>query len=381
MPSHAQPNANSRSSVFGSFVRKEFIHIFRDVRTMLILLAMPIIQILLFGYAISTEVRNANVAILAPHRDVKVDQVMQRFEASPYFTVWGMLPSQDEVIEAFQRGDISLCLCFNEDNSQIQLLTDGSEPNQAAMVTQYAQGILMTQMQELSRTTGNSQQTTGLGSMTAGGETSVRFLFNPQSRSVYNFVPGVMGLIMMLICAMMTSIAIVREKEQGTMEVLLASPLSPIVIIIAKMVPYFVLSLVNLATILLLSRFVLGVPIVGSLFLLILLAMLYIALALAFGLLISNIVNSQMAAMLISGMGLMMPVMLLSGMVFPIESMPAILRGLSCVVPARWFIAAVKKVMIQGCGFAGVSVEFAILAFMIFVILAVALKRFKVRLE
>jgi len=180
---------------------------------------------------------------------------------------------------------------------------------------------------------------------------------------------------------MMTSIAIVREKEQGTMEILLASPLPPIVIIIAKMVPYFTLSLVNLATILLLSRFVLDVPIIGSLFLLLLLAMLYIALALAFGLLISNIVNSQMAAMLISGMGLMMPVMLLSGMVFPIESMPVILRGLSCVVPARWFIAAVKKVMIQGCDFAGVSVEFAILAFMIFVILAVALKRFKVRLE
>lgn len=390
MPSHARPSASSLHSasspkrggatVFGSFVRKEFIHIFRDVRTMLILLAMPIIQILLFGYAISTEVRNANVAILAPHRDVKVDQVMQRFEASPYFTVWGMLQSQEEVTEAFQRGDISLCLCFNEDNSQIQLLSDGTEPNQAAMVTQYAQGILMSQMQEINSSTGAAPSLKG-GRGEGPGESSVRFLFNPQSRSAYNFVPGVMGLIMMLICAMMTSIAIVREKEQGTMEILLASPLPPIVIIIAKMVPYFTLSLVNLATILLLSRFVLDVPIVGSLFLLLLLAMLYIALALAFGLLISNIVNSQMAAMLISGMGLMMPVMLLSGMVFPIESMPVILRGLSCVVPARWFIAAVKKVMIQGCGFAGVSVEFAILAFMIFVILAVALKRFKVRLE
>jgi len=393
MPSHAQLN------VFKDFVHKEFLHIFRDVRTMMILLAMPVIQILLFGYAISTEVRNANVAVLAPHPNTMVQQVIQRFDASPYFSVYAQLHSQEEVQEAFQRGKISLCLCFNEDNSQIQLLSDGSEPNQAAMVTQYAQGILMSQMQEMQSSSGAAPNSTpgaapslrgragggslgaGGGSLGAGGEsTSVRFLFNPQSRSAFNFVPGVMGLIMMLICAMMTSIAIVREKEQGTMEVLLASPLHPIVIILAKMVPYFTLSLVNLTTILLLSRFVLGVPIVGSLVLLIVLAMLYIALALAFGLLISNIVNSQMAAMLISGMGLMMPVMLLSGMVFPIESMPLPLRGLSYIVPARWFIAAVKKVMIQGCGFAGVSTEFLILALMIVVILAVALKKFKVRL-
>lgn len=352
---------------FISFVHKEFLHIFRDFRTMLILLAMPVIQILLFGYAISTEVKNANVAVLASKQDVLIDKVIQRFDASQYFTFSGMMHNQEEVLEAFKRGKISLAICFNEDNSGIQLLTDGTEPNQAAMVTQYAQGILMSQLQELTNV-----QTTPI---------SVRFLYNPQARSAYNFVPGVMGLIMMLICAMMTSIAIVREKEQGTMEILLASPLPPLVIILAKMVPYFTLSLVNMATILLLARFVLGVPIVGSLVLLIGLTMLYILLALAFGLLISNLVNSQMAAMLISGMGLMMPVMLLSGMVFPIESMPGILRGFSCIVPARWFIAAVKKVMIQGCGFAGISTEFGILVLMLFVILAVALKKFKVRLE
>lgn len=356
---------------FKSFVYKEFIHIFRDTRTMMILIAMPVIQIVLFGYAISTEVKNANVAILAPKQDVMVNQVIQRLDASSYFTVSRFLKGNDEIEEAFRSG-CNLVVCFDADNTSIQLIADGTEPNQAAMVTQYAQGILQTQIQERK----------GMSGMQAAmPQIHVHMLYNPQGKSAYNFVPGVMGLVMMLICAMMTSIAIVREKENGTMEVLLASPLPPIIIVIAKMVPYFVLSLVNLTTILLLSRFLLDVPIVGSLILLVGLSILFILLALAFGLLISNIVNSQMAAMLVSGMGLMMPVMLLSGLVFPVESMPRLLQWISCIVPARWFIAAVKKVMIQGCGWGDVTTEMAILTFMLFVILSVALKKFKIRLE
>lgn len=356
---------------FLSFVYKEFLHIFRDTRTMMILLAMPVIQIILFGYAISTEVRNANVAILAPKHDVVVDEVVQRLDASSYFTVNRMLRSNAEIEEAFRSG-CNLVVCFNDDNTAIQLIADGTEPNQAAMVTQYAQGIMMTQLQEM---IGSKTQSASVPTV------SIRQLYNPQGKSAYNFVPGVMGLIMMLICAMMTSIAIVREKENGTMEILLASPLPPVVIIISKMVPYFTLSLVNMATILLLSRFVLGVPIVGSLVLLVALAMLFILLALAFGLMISNLVTSQMAAMLTSGMGLMMPVMLLSGMVFPVESMPRILQWISCVVPARWFISAVKKVMIQGCGLADISTEVLVLSVMLLLVMTVAFKKFKIRLE
>ena len=359
---------------FVSFIRKEFLHIFRDTRTMMILLAMPIIQILLFGYAISTEVRNASVAILAPHHDARVDEVVQRFDASRYFTVTRMLQSDADILPAFQQGEVSLVLCFNTDNTAVQLLTDGTEPNQASLVTQYALGILQSQFSE------------SLTPMTSGSvsrspaDVSVRLLYNPQSRSAYNFVPGVMGLIMMLICAMMTSIAIVREKEQGTMEVLLASPLPPLVIILAKMVPYFTLSLVNMAPILLLAHYVMEVPIVGSLALILTLCIVYILLALAFGLLVSNLVASQMAAMLISGMGLMMPVMLLSGMVFPIESMPALLQYLSAIVPARWFIAAMRGVMIQGCTLPDVWHQLLILCLMLVVILTIALRKFKVRL-
>jgi ABC-2 type transport system permease protein len=211
--------------------------------------------------------------------------------------------------------------------------------------------------------------------------TETKFLYNPQMKGAYNFVPGVLGMILMLICAMMTSIAIVREKEMGTMEVLLVSPMKPILIILAKVVPYFVISFVNLITVLLLSVFVLGVPIAGSLFWLIIVSMLFIFVSLSLGLLVSTLTESQMAAMLISGMAFMMPVMLLSGMMFPIESMPMPLRILSNVIPAKWFIIAIKNLMIKGTGISAVLKEILILCVMATVILTVSFKKFKNRLE
>jgi ABC-2 type transport system permease protein len=190
-----------------------------------------------------------------------------------------------------------------------------------------------------------------------------------------------MGLILMLICAMMTAIAIVREKETGTMEVLLASPVRPLHIILSKAVPYFVLSVANLGTILLLAVGVLGVPVAGSLVWLVVISMLFIFTALALGLVISTLVGTQMAAMLASGMGLMMPTMLLSGLIFPVESMPDALRWLSLIVPARWYIEAVRKVMIQGVEVRMVLREMAILGGMAAVLVAVSLRNFKTRLQ
>jgi ABC-2 type transport system permease protein len=209
----------------------------------------------------------------------------------------------------------------------------------------------------------------------------VKLLYNPQMKSAYNFVPGVMGMVLMLICAMMTSISIAREKETGTMEVLLVSPMKPLLIVLAKTVPYFALSIVNLATILILSVFMLGVPIAGSFFWLIAVSLVFIFLSLALGLLISTAVNTQAAALLISGMALMMPIMLLSGMMFPVENMPLFLRIISDAIPARWYIVAVRKLMIKGLGFMAVWRELAILVGMTLAILAVSVKKFKVRLE
>lgn len=365
---------------FVSFVKKEFYHIFRDKRTMLILLVMPVVQILLFGFAITTEVKNVRIAIFDPSKDVSTQHIKERFQASEYFTIAEELDNPEQINDVFKSGKIDMVVVFSEnfaDNllhtgeAAVQLVADGTEPNQASMLTGYASGILGSYQQELMEQYKVPFQIVP----------EVKMLYNPQSKSAYNFVPGVMGLILILICAMMTSIAIVREKETGTMEILLSSPLKPIYIILAKAVPYFALSVANLVTILLLSVYVLGVPIAGSLFWLVVVSLIFIFLALSLGLLISTVVNTQMAAMLASGMALMVPIMLLSGMIFPVESMPEVLQWISSIVPARWYIEAVKKIMIQGVEIRFVVKELLILTAMAVGLLLFSLKQFKTRLN
>jgi ABC-2 type transport system permease protein len=370
---------------FVSFIKKEFYHILRDKRTMLILLVMPIVQIILFGFAVTTEVKNTQVAVFDPSKDVVTQQIKEKFQASPYFTIAEELTDFGQINDVFKYGEIGLVIVFSEEfannllhtgEASIQLIADGTEPNQASTLVNYASGIL--------RTMNNEQLTINNGQLSNNNyQISIenKMLFNPQGKSAYNFVPGVMGMVLILICAMMTSIAIVREKETGTMEILLSSPLKPIYIILAKAVPYFTLSILNLATILLLAVFMFDVPVAGNLFWLVLLSLVFIFLALSLGLLISTIVDTQLAAMLASGMALMMPIMLLSGMIFPIDSMPEILQWISVIVPARWFIEAVKKLMIQGVDVQYVAKEFFILSGMAIFLIFVSLKKFKTRLS
>ena len=358
---------------FLSFVYKEFCHILRDSRTVLILLVMPIVQIILFGFAISTDVNNVRLAVYDPSNDDATRRIVERFDANRYF-------SPQQIEEAFRSNRADLALVFEENFQQnllhggtgnVQLICDGTDPNTATLVTSYASNILAAYQAELSAGTPAPLQIVP----------EVKLLYNPQMKGAYNFVPGVMGMILMLICAMMTAISIVREKERGTMEVLLVSPMRPIYIILAKAVPYLALSAVNLATIILVAVYILQVPVAGSLFWLSVISLLFVITALALGLLISTLVKTQVAAMLASGMVLMMPTTLLSGMMFPIESMPGVLQGLSAVIPARWYIEAVKKVMIEGLGITYALKEVAILSAMAVVLVVVSLKKFKYRLE
>ena len=253
----------------------------------------------------------------------------------------------------------------------VQIISDATDPNMATMQAGYATNIISMARQDMLPP----------GVRVSAIVLQVKLLYNPQMKSAYNFVPGVMGLILMLICAMMTSISIVREKETGTMEVLLVSPVRPIYIVVSKMVPYFVLSCINLATILLLSVFVLGVPVAGSLAALWLVSLIYIIANLSLGLLISTMAHQQVIALMFSGLLLMMPTMLLSGMVFPIESMPWPLRGISCILPARWYITAVRKLMIQGLPMIYAWKEIVILASMAVVLIGASLKKLNNRLE
>ncbi len=365
---------------FMSFVRKEFYHIFRDKTTMAILLILPILMLVLFGYSISTEVKNSKIAILDSSNDVATRAIIEKFRNSEYFSVKKMVNNPSEIQDLFKKDRLNMVLVFGDNfyenlahtgNAQVQLIVDGSDPNSAKTIVTYATSIIGAYQLELSK----------IDKIPFQINPQIKLLYNPQMKGAYNFVPGVMGMILMLICAMMTSISIAREKELGTMEVLLVSPMKPIYIILSKTIPYFVLSLVNLATILLLSVFLLKVPIAGSLFWLIAFSLVYIFVNLSLGLLISSIVDSQLVALLISGMVLMLPVIMLSGMMFPVENMPVFFQWISQIFAAKWYIIKIKKIMIKGLGLSSIIPEMSVLLGMGIVLVIASLKNFKYRLE
>ena len=357
---------------FIAFVIKETKHILRDKRTMLILFGMPVVMMLLFGFAITTDVKNVRTVVVTSEMSPRTQQAVERLAQSEYFVITQMVNTPQDAEQLIRSQKADMALVFAQGRG-VQMMVDGSDPNMAQQWTTYAR-----------QTIANSSLSTIYSQL----------LYNPQMKSAYNFVPAIMGMLLMLICAMMTSISIVREKEKGTMEVLLVSPVRPLMVIIAKAVPYLVLAFGILITILLMARFVLGVPLAGSLFWILAVSTLYILLALSLGLLISNMAQTQLVALLLSAMVLLMPVVMLSGMLFPVESMPTILQWISAVVPPRYYIEAMRKLMIMGVGIGEVAHEVAVLAvmtvvllaiallaIMTVVLLAIALKKFNVRLE
>ena len=346
---------------FIAFVKKETKHILRDKCTMLILFGMPVVLMFLFGFAITTDVKNVRTVVVTSMMDHQTQRAVERLAQSEYFIITQTVntPQEAERLIRSQKADMALVFAKNQG---VQFIVDGSDPNMAQQWTTYAQQTIASAARPLD----------ALHSI---------LLYNPQMRSAYNFVPAIMGMLLMLICAMMTSISIVREKEKGTMEVLLVSPVRPLMVIIAKAVPYLVLAFAILITILLMARFVLDVPLAGSLFWILAVSTLYILLALSLGLLISNVAKTQLVALLLSAMVLLMPVVMLSGMLFPVESMPQVLQWLSAIVPPRYYIQAMRKLMIMGVGIGEVAQEVAILSGMTILLLIIALKKFNSRLE
>ena len=357
---------------FIAFVIKETKHILRDKRTMLILFGMPVVMMLLFGFAITTDVKNVRTVVVTSEMSPRTQQAVERLAQSEYFVITQTVntPREAEQLIRSQKADMSLVFVQNRG---MQIMVDGSDPNMAQQWTTYALQTIAADR--------SAPATLHAAKNDSPITIHTSLLYNPQMKSAYNFVPAIMGMLLMLICAMMTSISIVREKEKGTMEVLLVSPVRPLMVIIAKAVPYLVLAFGILITILLMARFVLGVPLAGSLFWILAVSTLYILLALSLGLLISNVAQTQLVALLLSAMVLLMPVVMLSGMLFPVESMPTILQWISAIVPPRYYIQAMRKLMIMGVGIGEVAHEVAVLAVMTVVLLAIALKKFNVRLE
>lgn len=356
---------------FWSFIIKETQHIMRDRRTMMILFGMPIILMLIFGFAISTDVRNVRTVVVMSQIDHQTQRMINALDESEYFKVLYKVhtPAEAEQLIRNQKADMGIIFStdFASRHGGVQLITDGTDPNMAQQYNNYASQIMGTQlMNVMQRKVPNA--------------IALKMLYNPQMKSSYNFVPGIMGILLMLICAMMTSISIVREKERGTMEVLLVSPVRPFLIILAKAVPYLVLAFVVLLAILLMSRFVLFVPIAGSLWLILLVSTIYIFMALSLGLLISTIAKTQMAALLMSAVMLLMPCTMLSGMMFPIESMPHVLQWVAALIPPRYYISAMRKLLIMGVSFRYVLSEVVTLLGMTTLFLTVALLKFNKRL-
>ncbi len=362
------------------FVKKEFAHVLRDRKTLLILFGMPVIQILIFGFALTNEVKNSKIIVVDYARDITSQQLVSKIEASRYFEIEKQIINHRQIEGEFKKGKIKMAIIipdnFNEsllhlNSAQIQIICDASDPNTANMLANYSSLIIQDYQLENNVTLSVPYRILP----------EVRMLYNPQLKGAHNFVPGVMALVLMLICVMMTAISIVKEKETGTMEILLVSPFKPLMVIFAKAVPYLILSLVNVTSILLLSVFVLDLPINGSVVLLFAESTLFIITCLTLGIFISIKTSSQQVAMLISLMGMLLPTILFSGFMFPIENMPLPLQVVSNIVPSKWFYIIVKSIMIKGLGLSSIWKETLILFGITLILLVVSLRSFKIRLS
>lgn len=347
-------------AIIKALIKKEAIHIVRDRRTMIITLLMPLVLLLLFGFAISTEVNDVRlVAVVGQHNDDTRD-ILERFRVNRYFTFQGLV-APSEVEEMLRSGRTDAAVYLQPDNGTVrsQIVVDASNTTSAQAMTMYIRGVI--------------------DASASRSPVLTYTLYNPQMKSAYNFVPGIMGMIFILICAIMTSVSIVREKENGTMDLLLVSPVRPATIILGKLVPYFVLSCVILAIMLVTVYTVLGLPLSSSVVDVVVISWLYIVLSLSMGLLVSAIATTQLTALIVSAVLFMLPVIMLSGMIFPIDNMPVVLQWLSCVIPARWYIEAMRKLMIQQLDIGYVAQEIVILLSMTVVLLALAVKKYNSR--
>ncbi|MGQ1909808.1 ABC transporter permease [Marinifilum sp. RC60d5] len=365
---------------FIGFLKKEFYHIFRDKRSMLILFGMPIVQILLFGYVISTDLKDVKMAVLDHSKDEYSVEIINKITSSGYFTLSDNLQTLEEADAVFRKGDVKLILVFEPDfgknlmkNSKgnVQILTDASDPNTANLEVNYLQGILQNYNIEI-----NSGK-----QIPFSIRAKSRMYFNSNLESVFMFIPGIMATILMLVSAMMTSISIAREKELGTMEILLVSPLNPLQIILGKVTPYLALSFINAMVIVGMGYFVFGVPVLGSFILLMAESVLFIFLALSLGIFISTVAKNQQVAMMLSMFALMLPTIILSGFIFPIRNMPFLLQVFSNIIPPKWFIIILKNIMLKGVGIEYVWKETLVLIAMTIGFIALSLKKFKTRLE
>lgn len=438
---------------FLNFVRKEFIHILRDPLTLLLLLGMPVVEMIIFGFALNMDVSHIRTLVVDDASDDLSGEVINALRANPYFIYEGTTTDREEMNRQLRGDHVDLVILLPKDLTKdivsgaarpnISVITDATDANIGQIRVNYFRGLMaqvvsdyLRQMplatlsgtksvggpalgdhstvamsvdtDERAEEDTEGEESTEIGVATpsvrtvssifpTGGhppfpavgapglpyniDVNTRMMFNPSLRSTYNFVPGVIGLVLIIICTIMTSVSIAREKERGTMETLLSSPVRPRTMVVAKTMPYLFVSFINLLSILFISYFLLDVPIRGSIWLIFFVTIIYIFLALAIGMVISVLASTQRDAIMISGFGMMMPTIVFSGMIFPIANMPTVLQWVTKIVPANYYISAMRKIMIQGTGIGAVAIEIIILLVMSMLLISLAVAMIRPRLN
>jgi ABC-2 type transport system permease protein len=366
-------------SALRGLLRKEAFHILRDRRTLVVLIALPVVQVVLFGFAIRTDVNDVRLAVVDPAPDYATIALRNRFASTGVFRTVAVVPRTIDLDSLFQTGEAQQALVFapgfasdlaRGDPAQVLIVTDATEPNTGSLLQAYAQAVVDGYQREL-----------GAGARRITIVPTVRLRFNPTRESSNLFVPGLMAFVLTIVSSMMTAISLTREKETGTMEALLVSPLQPWEIIVGKVAPYLLIGFLSTIAIIVEAQLVFRVPLRGSLLLLLAESALFILVSLSLGILVSARTSSQRVAMMGALLGTMLPNVLLSGFIFPVESMPVALRVFSNIVPGRWFVVIARGIMLKGVGFDYLWRETLILAAMAAVLLAASIRSFKERLE
>jgi ABC-2 type transport system permease protein len=366
------------SSAFRSLIRKETLHILRDRRTLAVLLLMPLVQVLLFGYALRTDVGEVRLSVVGPSLDEAGRSLLRELDASESIEVVGYSSVDAGVDGQFRRGDVDAALLlpagFGPDlrrgGAELLVLYDGLDPTRGRTIQAYVAGAI------------RSWERERYPVRPAGVVVPVtRMRFNPTLASANLFVPGLLAFVLTIVSALMTAITIARERETGTMEVLLVSPVRPAQVVVAKVLPYVGLAFFNAVTTLIVARIAFDVALRGSVLLLLAQCALYVLVALALGVLVSSRAKDQRTAMMAVLLGMMLPTMLLSGFIFPISSLPPLIQPLTNVVPTTWFIVIARGIMLKGVGMEVLWEETLILAGMAVVLLGLSARNVRERLE
>jgi ABC-2 type transport system permease protein len=358
--------------------RKEFLHIIHDPRSLLIIFVLPIAQLIMFGYALNMEIQNIDLAVIDYNKTMYSRQLVQEFEGNNFFLPFYYTGKHSEIEQLFLYRKARVILIIDKDfdkkyqsagSATVQILIDASDPNAATMMKQYCTMVI------------NNYNSRYSARVVSPLTIEPRIWYNPDLKSSFYFVPGLVALILVMISALLTSITITREKEMGTMEQILVSPVKPREIIIGKVLPYILLAFLDGFIILVLGVFLFNVPFNGSILLLILLSTLYITTALSLGLMISTIVSTQQVAMMAAVAATLLPTIMLSGFIFPIKSMPVILQYISYIVPAKYYLIIIRGIMLKGNSFAQLALQTFFLLIMTMVLLRNALHKFRLNLE